>query len=84
MTYEPIKTRGLKEEAREYGIPEEEAVKAWEEMKREYNLPFYVYPALERHSNKVVLVPSVSINLLSKLEKEVPNWRSIKTVLQES
>ncbi len=67
----------LKQRAREYGIPENEVLRAWEEMKEKNRLPWYVEPMLETRSNSVVLLPAVDINLLSRLDKEVPNWESI-------
>lgn len=70
----------LKEKAREYGIPEHEALKAWEEMKAKYRLPPYVEPRLEikyGSNSTVALQPAVDIMLLSRLDKEVPNWESI-------
>jgi hypothetical protein len=81
MTYEDPSVTLLRQKAKEYGIPESEVLKAWEEMKTKHHLPPYVKPALEIErgsSNTVVLVPAVNINLLSRLDKEVPNWESIK------
>jgi len=80
MTYEHPSITLLRQKAREYGIPESEVLKAWEEMKAKYRLPPYVEPALEisySDNNTIVLEPAVNINLLSKLDKEVPNWESI-------
>ena len=61
--------------------PTPEEALEWEEMKTKYHLPPYVEPALEisyNDNNTIVLEPAVNINLLSKLDKEVPNWESIK------
>jgi hypothetical protein len=65
-------------QARAYGIPGEEAVGAWEEMVRQHRLPFYVRPVLEeRPDGAVQLSPAVDINLLSRLDREVPGWERI-------
>lgn len=65
-------------QAREHGIPEAEAVAAWEEMVRAHRLPAYVEPALEaRPDGAVQLSPAVDINLLSRVEEEVPGWGRI-------
>ena len=64
--------------AREYGIPEDEALQAWEEMKRKHRLPFYVFPLLEARDDAVALSPAVDINLLSRLDREVPGWEAIR------
>ncbi|NVM21749.1 MAG: hypothetical protein HWN68_08215 [Desulfobacterales bacterium] len=70
----------LKERAREYGIPEHEVVRAWEEMKEKHRLPWYVEPTLVAKGAgpvTVVLLPAVNINLLSRLDREVPDWETI-------
>lgn len=67
----------LKERARQYGIPEDEVLGAWKEMKEKYQLPWYVEPSLASKSNVAVLLPAVNINLLSRLDKEVPGWEKI-------
>jgi hypothetical protein len=78
MIYEPEPIRRLRQKAKEYGVAEEEALKAWEEMKAKYNLPWYVEPALEmKEDGSVVLSPAVNINLLSRLDREVPDWERI-------
>jgi len=82
MTYEHPSVTLLRENARKYGIPEEEVLKAWEDMKAKYRLPPYVEPALETRSDSVVLVPAVNINLLSRLDKDVPNWEKISVELK--
>lgn len=87
MTYEHPSVTLLREEAKKHGIPEEHALKAWEEMKAKYNLPAFVEPALEVRSgerSKIVLVPAVNINLLSRLDKEVPDWEQIEIQLKEA
>jgi len=85
MVYEHPSVTLLREKAKEYSIPEQDAIKAWEEMKAKYHLPEYVEPALEvkSDSHKVVLVPAVNINLLSRLDKEVPGWDKIAVVMKE-
>lgn len=70
----------LRTTAREYGIPEDEVLRAWEKMQREHRLPFYVWPLLEPSridGTKVMLSPAVDITLLSRLDREVPNWKQI-------
>ena len=70
----------LRETAREYGIPEDEVLREWERMQREYHLPFYVWPLLEpswTDSTKVVLSPAVDVNSLSRLDRELPGWEDI-------
>ena len=71
-------TDSLVAQAREHGIPEAEVVKAWEDMVREHRLPEYVEPALEaRPDGAIRLSLAVNINLLSRLEQEVPDWDRI-------
>lgn len=73
----------LRQKGKEYGIAESEVLKAWEEMKAKHHLPPYVEPELEiehSRSERAVLAPAVNINLLSRLDKEVPNWESIKHI----
>lgn len=83
-TYEHPSVTLLREEAKKHGIPEEQVLNAWEDMKAKYNLPPYVEPALEvrKSSKKVVLLPAVNINLLGRLDKEVPNWEQIEVQLK--
>lgn len=83
-TYEHPSVTLLREEAKKHGIPEEQVLNAWEDMKAKYNLPPYAEPALEvrKGSNKIVLLPAVNINLLSRLDKEVPNWEQIEVQLK--
>lgn len=85
MTYEHPSITLLKEEAKKHGLSEEQALKAWEEMKAKYKLPAYVEPELVVRSgkgSKVVLIPAVNINLLSRLDKEVPGWEKIEVYLK--
>lgn len=68
----------LRNQAREHGIPEEEVLKAWEEMWSKHSLPWYVEPTLEtRADGSITLSPAVNINLLSRLDREVPDWEQI-------
>jgi hypothetical protein len=65
-------------QARAHGIPEAEVLTAWDEMVRLHRLPGYVEPALEqRPDGTIQLSPAVNINLLSRVEQEVPGWGRI-------
>lgn len=73
-----LRKEDLLAQAREHGIPEAEAVAAWEEMVRVHRLPWYVEPELEVRDGAVTLSPAVDINLLSRVEREVPGWKAIR------
>jgi len=77
--YEKRNQDGLIAEARQYAIPEAEVLQAWEEMRKKYRLPFYVESTLETSliDGTIVLTPAVDINLLSRLQREVPDFESI-------
>jgi hypothetical protein len=64
--------------AREHGLPEAEVLQAWEEMKKKHRLPFYVEPSLEARDGALTLSPAVDINLLSRLDRELPGWENIR------
>jgi hypothetical protein len=69
----------LAAQAREHGLPEVEVLKSWEEMRKKHRLPFYVFPLLEtRPDGTVALSPAVDVNLLSRVEQEVPGWEAIR------
>lgn len=75
--------KGVEEElirqARQHGIPEREVLKAWEEIRNKHHLPFYVEATLETSllDGSIMLQPAVNINLLSRVEREVPGFLTI-------